>query len=108
MRRPRRKSDLEPIGEHVDDLLQRLGMPAVTDLTRLVEQWRDIVPEPWASAARPVGLDDDVLSVEVSDGVHASLLKYQIEGLLSRLGEELGAGVVESVRFRLRRRQNGL
>jgi hypothetical protein len=98
--------DLEPVGEHVEALLQRIGMPPVPDLARLVDQWTAITPEPWASAAAPVGLGDGVLVVEVNDGTHASLLSYQIGTLVERLEGELGAGVVTGVRIRVARREN--
>ena len=98
--------DLEPVGEHLEELLRRIGMPPVTDLSRLVDEWAELTPEPWSSAATPVGLDDGVLVVEVVDGTHASLLNYQIGGLIDHLGTRLGSGIVTGVRIRLRRREN--
>jgi len=98
--------DLEPVGEHLEDLLRRLGMPAMPDLSRLVDEWEELTPEPWSSAATPVGLDRGVLVVEVIDGTHASLLSYQIGGLIDHLATTLGAGVVTGVKIRLQRREN--
>ena len=58
--------------------------------------------EPWAERAAPVGLNRGELVVEVADGTTASLLKYQVNGLLERLEEGLGARLVETVRLRVR------
>ncbi len=98
--------DLEPVGEHLEELLRRLGMPAMPDLTRLVDEWQDLAPEPWAAAATPVGLEQGTLLVEVADGTHASLLNYQTGALIDHLRTRLGDGIVTGVRIRLQRREN--
>jgi hypothetical protein len=98
---------LEPIGEHVEALLRRLGIPAAAPLTRLVNEWDELAGAPWAGIARPVGLEHGTLVVEVADGAHASLLRYQTGGLVERLVRELGPGLVRSVRLRVRDPKKG-
>jgi len=100
-------SDLEPIGDDVEALLRRLGIPSAAPATRLVEEWDEIAGAPWSGVARPVGIDGGVLVVEVDDGAHASLLRYQVGGLVERLQAELGAGVVRAVRLRVRGPKKG-
>jgi hypothetical protein len=100
-------SDLERIGEHVDELLQRIGMPAAPSLAALAEEWDEAAGDPWAGAATPVGLDAGVLVVEVVDGAHASLLRYQTGALIDRLSERIGEGVVSAVRIRVRPAKKG-
>lgn len=94
-------SELERIGENLDELLQRLGLPAADAVQRLMSQWAQLAAEPWASRARPVGLQRGELVVEVTDGATASLLKYQCGELLERLERGLGARFVDAVRIRL-------
>jgi hypothetical protein len=94
-------TDLEPIGDSVEEVLHRLGIPAVASLARLVEEWAQIAGERWA-VAEPVGLAAGVLVVEVGDGLHASLLRYDVAALLERLSNHVGEGVITSVRIRVR------
>ena len=100
--------DLEHIGEDLDVLVRKLGMPMVPDLARLVEEWEGLAGEPWASRSRPAGLRDGVLVVEVEDGTAASLLKYQEQALLERLERGLGSRFVQQVRIRLSTRKKAL
>ena len=95
-------SDLQRIGDDLEGLLRHLGLPAPGALERLLHDWARVAGEPWAERAVPVGLNRGELVVEVADGTTASLLKYQVNGLLERLEESLGARLVETVRLRVR------
>jgi hypothetical protein len=94
-------SDLERIGDDLDAVLRRLGLPGADALQRLVAEWADLAGEPWASRSRPAGLHRGELLVEVADGTTASLLRYQCGELVERLAEGLGARLVDSVHIRL-------
>jgi len=100
--------DLERIGDDLDVLLRRLGMPMVPDLSRLVEEWESLAGEPWGSRSRPAGLREGTLVVEVDDGLTASLLKYQEQALLERLERGLGSCFVSEIRIRVSARKKGL
>jgi predicted nucleic acid-binding Zn ribbon protein len=101
-------SDLEHIGPGVDEMLGRLGIPALPDLADVVERWSEVAGEPWASRSRPVGLEGTVLLVEVADGTTATLLRYQTGPLLERLADRVGGPLVSGVRIRVARPKNGL
>jgi hypothetical protein len=94
-------SDLERVGENLDGVLRRLGLPTADAVQRLTRDWGTLAGEPWASRARPVGLQRGELVVEVADGTTASLLKYQCGALLDRLEAGLGGRLVDAVRIRL-------
>lgn len=94
-------SELERIGDGLDEVLRRLGLPGTDVMGRLAEEWETLAGEPWAAWARPAGLHQGELTVEVEDGTAASLLRYRVPELLDRLEEGLGARQVESVRIRL-------
>jgi len=100
-------SDLQRIGEDLDAVLRRLGLPAADAVQRLMGDWATLAGEPWASRARPVGLHRGELVLEVADGTTASLLKYQCEALLKRLEQGLGARLVDAVRIRLTAAKKG-
>lgn len=95
-------SDLQRIGDDLEGVLRRLGLPAPGALERLVDDWDRVAGEPWAGRASPVNLHRGELVVEVADGATASLLKYQVNDLLERLEQGLGARLVETVRLRVR------
>jgi predicted nucleic acid-binding Zn ribbon protein len=100
-------SDLEPLGEALGGILRRLGVPSPTDLARVTEEWSQLVPEPFASRSEPAGLSEGVLTLEVPDGMSASLLRYRSEELIEALGRHLGPGIVSEVRIRVGRRKKG-
>lgn len=100
-------SDLQRVGDDLEAVLRRLGLPAPGAVERLVNDWAQVAGEPWAERAVPVGLHRGELVLEVADGATASLLKYQVSGLLERLERALGARLVESVRLRVRNARKG-
>ena len=103
----RHRGDPERIGEVLDEVLAAMGMARPAAAGRLLEEWAEIAGEPFASRARPVGLDDGVLYLEAADGAAASLLRYQTGDLLRRLEERLGRGLVTSVSLRVGRPRRG-
>jgi predicted nucleic acid-binding Zn ribbon protein len=101
-------SELEPLGESLEGILRRMGVPSPTDLARVTEEWSTLVPEPFAGSSRPAGLSEGILTLEVPDGMSASLLRYRNEELIAALERHLGPGIVAEVRIRVRRPQKGL
>jgi len=101
-------SDLEPVGESLEGILRGLGVPSPTDLARVTEEWAGLVPEPFASRSEPAGLSGGVLTLEVPDGMSASLLRYRSDELIAALQRHLGPGTVSEVRIRVGRRKKGL
>jgi hypothetical protein len=69
----------------------------------LIERWVDLVPQDWALST-PVGVRDEVLLVEVTNGTAASVLRYQMDPLLRAIADEFGPGLVRSVRVTISRR----
>jgi hypothetical protein len=100
-------SDLERVGDGLDEMLRRLGIPSPGDSARLFEEWDRIAGEPWADRSEPIGVQDGELVVEVADGAVATLLRYQTAALVDRLAERLGAPLVQRVTIRVRRRKKG-
>ena len=101
-------SDLERVGDSLDEVLRRLGIPARGDAIRLIDEWQRLAGEPWASRGTPVGVTDGELLVEVPDGATATLLQYQAGALVSRLADALGTPLVQRVRVRVAPPKKGL
>jgi len=94
-----RSSDPVSIGDVVDgllaeDLFQR-GMP-VAQLTRA---WPEVVGERLAEATTPVSLEAGCLVVRATDGPWGSQARYLAKEIQSRADDELGGGVVTSIRI---------
>ena len=99
--------DLRRIGDGLEAFLTQLGMARPGASTRLMSEWADLAGEPWADWARPLVLRDGELVVEVRDGTAASLLRFRVGELTTRLDGALGAGLVRSVVIRVARRRGG-
>ena len=100
--------DLTPVGDGLERMLANLGMPEAIDVAILVDGWQEVAGEPFASMSRPASFGGGELTVEVSDGAVASLLKYRVGDLVGRLAERFGEGRVTSVRIRVGRHKKGL
>jgi predicted nucleic acid-binding Zn ribbon protein len=96
------------VGEGLEELLRRLGMPEEIDVTALVDEWSEVAGEPFGSMSRPASFGGGVLTIEVDDGAIASLLKYRLGDLVESLGRRFGEDRVTSVRIRVSRGKKGL
>jgi predicted nucleic acid-binding Zn ribbon protein len=70
---------------------------------KLIERWREVAPGDWVDVARPVGIREQTLLVEVGSGTAGSLLKYQTQQLIEAISEEFGSDLVTSVRLQIPR-----
>ena len=96
----RRRADPQQVGDLIDVVLARIGGGRKPDLLEIRERWDDIAGRQWSDRCRPVKVAGGTLIVEVADGATASLLRYEIDHLLRRLGELVPA--VEASKIRLR------
>jgi len=96
--------DMRRVGEVLDGVLARIGRSERGSILRVLEIWPEVAGPAWAERAKPARLERRVLVVEVSDGLAASRLRFEIPALQRRLDEALGGGVIESVLLRTGRR----
>ncbi len=96
-------SDPTPIRELLQGVLARLGVARPLEVAELVARWDEVAGEPWAGRTTPASLDGGELVLEVGDGATAALLRYQTTQLVARLDEQVGRGLVTSVRVRVRK-----
>jgi hypothetical protein len=96
-----RQSSPAPVGELIDAVLARLGGGARPGLLAVSDHWEELVGERWRDRCRPVGIVDGTLVVEVVDGAHASLLRYDLDGLRQRLARRLPGVAVTRIRLRV-------
>ena len=68
----------------------------------MIDQWASFVPGDWGRG-RPVGVRDGVLLVVVPDGSSGSLLRYQMEPLLTSISRRYGDDLVTTIRLQIER-----
>ncbi|MDX6589645.1 MAG: hypothetical protein QOI84_919 [Solirubrobacterales bacterium] len=72
-----------------------------TGLAAIQAAWSQAVGERVAAVATPVSEGAGTLTIECADGVWAQELDLMQQQLLERLGDVLGDGAPEALRFRL-------
>jgi len=85
--RPRRDPKL--VGDLIEEVLGRIARADVAPMVRLHRQWDETAGR-WADKCRPVALGDGVLTVEVGNGMDASMLRYDAETLLGAVQQVVG------------------
>lgn len=98
--------DREPqrLGSALDSVAARLGAGSAQGLGALYERWEDVVGPAAAGHARPGGLRQGRLVVEVDHPAWAASLRHLEATLLRRAAEVAGPGVVRAVEVRVRPR----
>lgn len=92
--------ELEPFSRSVDEMFARLGLPEPTLMATLSSEWDQLAGPPWAGRSRPVYVKGGTLVVEASAGSMVAFLRYDAEGLLTRLGDRFGEGKIRQVDVR--------
>ena len=100
--------DMRPIGAGLERLLRDMGMPRLFDVGRLADEWAEAAGEPFATLSKPASYRDGELVLQVVDGSAATLLKFRIGDLVTRLAERYGPGAVTTVRIRVGGGKKGL
>lgn len=98
-----RRREPEEISNVLGSIIERASGSIDIRQGELMEQWADVVPGDWKSVARPIGIREESLLVEVENGTAGSLLKYQTQQLVDAITKEFGSGLVSSVRLRISR-----
>ena len=97
----RRAADGDPqrLGDALAEVSRELGLPDPEQLGRLLAAWPDLVGRAVAEHARLRALRDGVLTVAVDAPAWATQLRYLESDLVTRISEQVAAGVVERVRI---------
>lgn len=93
--------NIHSASEHLDALMEKIGLQGEIDEQKLLQAWVKVAGEFIAQHAQPESLKRGVLTVNIlQKTVHFHL--EQMKGkLLKNLRDELGEDVVKSVRFKV-------
>lgn len=92
---PRRLGDVLP------EVTRTLGLPDPSTLRDLRTAWPELVGDRIAAHSTPRTLREHVLTITVDSAPWATQLRYLESGLVERLEQHVGVGVVTRVRIAL-------
>lgn len=99
----RERREPEEISEVLGSVIESASVNIDVRQGELIDRWRQVVPGDWVEVARPVGIREQTLLVEVGSGTAGSLLKYQTQQLIEAIAAEFGDDLVTSVRLQIPR-----
>jgi predicted nucleic acid-binding Zn ribbon protein len=99
--------DPQPLGRSIERLMAERGWEADLAVGGVVGRWDQIVGTTIAQHCRPDGYDDGVLTVAADSTAWATQVRLLAPTLVRRLNDTLGAGTVQRVFVRGRRRRPG-
>ena len=88
----------EPLEGLLEGLLHKLGLPAPSVSKSLADGWDEMAGSPWSGQTKPLFIREGELVVEAISPALVGMLRYAIGDLMRRLDDQLGEGVVETVR----------
>ncbi|MGI8793977.1 MAG: DciA family protein [Acidimicrobiales bacterium] len=93
------------VGEGLDAVARRLGVPSADALGTVFSSWGEIVGSHIEGHAKPVGLADGVLTVVVDEPGWATQVRFLTSQILRALADAVGDGVVGSIEVRVGRQK---
>jgi len=91
----------QPVGEILDNLLQKLGIAEEVARQEVLHRWGPTVGEKIAAVSRAVAVSGDVLFVQVDSSAWMNELNLMRHDILRRLNAGAGDGRIERIVFTL-------
>ncbi|MBM3215411.1 DUF721 domain-containing protein [Candidatus Poribacteria bacterium] len=92
----------------IDAVIERLFAKRGYDRRRRIERvfdvWDEVLGEELAKLARPLSVEDGLLTVTVPDSAAASEVSFSREAILHRINDYLGVPAVDDLRTRVQER----
>ena len=83
----------------MDRLLSERGWSAEVSAGGVIGRWAEIVGAEVAANAQPTSFQDGLLTVRAASSAWATQLRMLSSGLLARLDDEVGQGVVRELKI---------
>ena len=97
-----RDDDFTTVGDALERVRAELGLPAPSAIDALQERWPGIVGADVAAHAHLDAVRDGVAVVTADGPLWATQLRYLEAAIVAGVADAVGAGVVTSVRVRVR------
>jgi predicted nucleic acid-binding Zn ribbon protein len=92
------------MGASLEQVTIGLGMPPAAVVETVFSRWSALVGPTIATHARPASVRGDLLVVNVDDPAWGTELRYQAQGLLSKIADSVGRGSPTRMEVRVRPR----
>jgi predicted nucleic acid-binding Zn ribbon protein len=93
--------EAKPIGELVNQVLEKYRREADQDITKLWDLWEDTVGDPIADNTRPAAFKGKILIVYVSSSTWMQQLQFLKKDMIEKINNTLGEDLVEEIKFRI-------
>jgi len=94
-----RKSEITPIGEAIDSLLQAYKINGRFDEAALISAWEEVMGKPIANRTERLFIKKDVLFVEISSAPLKHELSMSKQKIIANFAAHLGKRVVNEIVF---------
>ena len=92
-----RNKDLEPLGDSLQDVFARFGLPDPVLMSQLTNEWDELVGKHWKGRSRPVSIRGKTLVVEAATPSLVAFLRYGESALVESLEKRFGTGIFRGV-----------
>jgi predicted nucleic acid-binding Zn ribbon protein len=92
-------SSARPLGETLEELVEKLGIKRKLQEYEAVERWGDIVGQQIARVTSATGITKGVLFVRVRASTWRNELTMRKEEIIRKLNHVLGEEIVKDIRF---------
>lgn len=97
----RRRSELEPLGPLVPQVLEELGFDALARIARLAKRWEEAVGPEIARHCRPTALRGETLEATVDSSAWCQQLQLRQPEILAELRRVFGDEAPADLRLRV-------
>jgi predicted nucleic acid-binding Zn ribbon protein len=94
----REPSDPVPLRDALAAVGRDIGIPRTDVLAQVIALWQEVVGSVVAEHARVRSVRDGVCTVAVDEPAWATQLRYLEQGVVERVTQRLGPGIVTSVK----------
>lgn len=89
--------DLEPLGDSIDQVFHKLGLPDPVLMSQINEEWETLAGSPWVGRSKPLYLRDEILIVEAAAPSMVAFLNYGASTLTETLKKRFGDKAISGV-----------
>lgn len=94
------KYDPQPIGNLIEETLQRMKLKSGLKRGEVINSWREIVGKKIADKAIPISLKNGCLLLKTESSAWSQELSFMDEELMEKVNKHAGEKLVNKIRFK--------
>jgi predicted nucleic acid-binding Zn ribbon protein len=96
---PSSKVGVSRLGDVLPQLIAKYGLQQKKNIEGMIQAWREVVGEPYASVTRVAGLKRGVLEIVVPHSAFVQELSFQQKEMLEKIQAALPEEKIKKIRF---------